>query len=189
MNRSIQATLTVEAFKAKPVYGESSVGSGNQTLYCEFVDAFCRVSPRARAVAISEARDEWRKVRSNPADVRRRIDELNAMAQKAKCASGWKVTISASPQPSSASDTSASDRLGSSSSSASASSTSGANATVRLSSALSSRKLVLSRPHHVDRTFISWSAKIFFMGAYMHLVYVFVWRGGRGIQLKRTSFV
>ena len=130
MKRSIQATLTGEAFKAKPVYGESSVGSGNQTLYCEFVDAFCRVSPRARAIAISEAQDEWRKARSNPADVRRRIDELNAMAQKAKCASGWKVTISASPQPSSSSDRSASDRLGSSSSSASASSTSGANATV-----------------------------------------------------------
>ena len=105
-----------EVFKVKPVYGESSVGSGNQTLYCEFVDAFCRVSPRARAVAISEAQDEWRKVRSNPAQVRPRIDELNAMAQKAKCASGWKVPIS--------------DRLGSSSSSASASSTSGANATV-----------------------------------------------------------
>ena len=52
MKRSIQATLTGEAFKAKPVYGESSVGSGNQTLYCEFVDAFCRVSPRARAVAV-----------------------------------------------------------------------------------------------------------------------------------------
>ena len=65
MKRSIQATLTGEAFKAKPVYGESSVGSGNQTLYCEFVDAFCRVSPRARAVAISEALDEWKKVRSN----------------------------------------------------------------------------------------------------------------------------
>ena len=129
MKRSIQATLTGEAFKAKPVYGESSVGSGNQTLYCEFVDAFCQVSPRARAVAISEAQDEWRKVRSNPADVRRRIDELNAMAQKAKCASGWKVTISASAQPSSSSDRLASDRLGSSSSSASASSTSGANAT------------------------------------------------------------
>ena len=134
MKRSIQATLTGEAFKAKPVCGESSVGSGNQTLYCEFVDAFCRVSPRARAVAISdsEAQDEWRKVRSNPADVRRRIDELNAMAQKAKCASGWKVTISASPQPSSSSDRSASDRdqLGSSSSSALVSSTSGTNATV-----------------------------------------------------------
>ena len=125
MKRSIQATLTGEAFKAKPVYGESSVGSGNETLYCEFVDAFCRVSPRAR-VAISEAQDEWRKVRSNPADVRWCIDELNAMAQKA----GWKVTISASPQPSSSSDRSASDRLGSSSSSASASSTSGANAAV-----------------------------------------------------------
>ena len=109
MKRSIQVTLTGEAFKAKPVNGESSVGSGNQTLYCEFVDAFCRVSPRARAVAISEAQDEWRKVRSNPADVRRRIDELNAMVQKAKCASGWKVTISASPQPSSSSDRSASD--------------------------------------------------------------------------------
>ena len=131
MKRSIQATLTGEAFKTKPVYGESSVGSGNQTLYCEFVNAFCRVSgPRARAVAISEAQNEWRKVRSNPADVRRRIDELNAMAQKAKCVSGWKVTISASPQPSSSSDRSASDRLGSSSSSASASLTSGANATV-----------------------------------------------------------
>ena len=128
MKRSIQATLTGEAFKAKSVYGESSVGSGNQTLYCEFVDAFCRVNPRARAVAISEAQDEWRKVRSNPADVRRRIDELSAMAQKAKCASGWKVTISASPQPSSSSDRSASDRF--SSSSASASSISGANATV-----------------------------------------------------------
>ena len=125
MKRSIQATLTgPEAFKAKPVYGDSSVGSGNETLYCEFVDTFCRVSPRARAV--SEAQDEWRKVRSNPADVRRCIDELNAMAQKA----GWKVTISASPQPSSSSDRSASDRLGSSSSSASASSTSGANAAV-----------------------------------------------------------
>ena len=58
MKRWIQATLTGEAFKAKPVYGESSVGSGNQTLYCEFVDAFCRVSPRARAVAISEGRVE-----------------------------------------------------------------------------------------------------------------------------------
>ena len=110
MKRWIQATLTGEAFKAKPVYGKSSVGSGNQTLYCEFVDAFCRVSPRACAVAISEAQEEWRKVRSNPADVRQRIDELNAMAQKAKCASGWKVTISASPQPSSSSDRSASDR-------------------------------------------------------------------------------
>ena len=110
MKRSIQATLMGEAFKAKPVYGESSVGSGNQTLYCEFVDAFCRVSPRAHAVAISEAQDaEWRKVRSNPADVRRRIDELNAMAQKVKCASGWKVTISASPQPSLSSDRSASE--------------------------------------------------------------------------------
>ena len=52
------------------------------------------------------------------------------MAQKAKCASGWKVTIPASPQPSSSSDRSASDRLGSSSSSASASSTSVAHATV-----------------------------------------------------------
>ena len=40
----------------------------------EFADAFCRVSPRACTVAISEAQDEWRKVRSNPADVRRRID-------------------------------------------------------------------------------------------------------------------
>ena len=110
MKRAIQATLTGEAFKAKPVYGESSVGSGNQTLYGEFVDAFCRVSPRACAVAISEAQDEWRKVRSNRADVRRRIDELNAMAQKAKRASGWKVTISASPQPSSLSDRSASAR-------------------------------------------------------------------------------
>ena len=118
MKRSIQATLTGEAFKAKPVYGESSVGSGNQTLYCEFVDAFCRVSPRACVVAISEAQDEWRKVRSNPADVRQRIDELNAMAQKAKCASGWKVTISASPQPSSSSDRLASDRSSSSSASA-----------------------------------------------------------------------
>ena len=118
MKRSIQATLTGEAFKAKPIYGESSVGSGNQTLYCQFVDAFCRVSPRACAVAISEAQDEWRKVRSNPAVVRRRIDELNAMARKAKCASGWKVTISASPQPSSSSDRKASDRSSSSSASA-----------------------------------------------------------------------
>ena len=71
MKRSIQATLTGEALKAKPVYGESSVGSGNQTLYCEFVDAFCRVSPRACAVAISEAQDEWRKVCSNPAAAHR----------------------------------------------------------------------------------------------------------------------
>ena len=191
MKRSIQATLTGEAFKAKPVYGESSVGSGNQTLYCEFVDAFCRGSPRARAVAISEAQDEWRKVRSNPAEVRRRIDELNAMAQKAKCASGWKVTISASPQPSSSSDRSASDR--SSSSSASASSTSGANATVsarRLSSALSSRKLVLSRPHHVDRTFISWSAKKLFHGClYAFNVCVRLEGGGGGGGSTQTNIV
>ena len=91
----------------------------------------CTVSLSTPSVeSAREAQDEWRKVRSNPADVRRRIDELNAMAQKAKCASGWKVTISASPQPSSSSDRSASDRLRSSSSSASASSTSGANATV-----------------------------------------------------------
>ena len=95
----------------------------------------------------------------------------------------WKVTISASPQPSSSSDRSASDR--SPSSSASASSTSGANATVsavRLSSALSSRKLVLPSASCVHSTsttkscsrqmccssrsfsqiFVkSWSAKIF----------------------------
>ena len=99
MKRSIQTTLTGEAFKAKPVYGSSSVGSGNQSLYCEFVDAFCRVDSRSRAVAVSDAQNEWRKVRSNPADVRRRIDELDAMAKKAKCASGWKMTVSASPQP------------------------------------------------------------------------------------------
>ena len=121
-------------------------------------------SARELAVTISQVQDEWRKVRSNPADVGRRIDELNAMAQKAKCASGWKVAISASPQPFSSSNRSASDR--SSSSFASASSTSGANATVsvRLSNALSSRKLVLSRPHHVDRTFISWLTKKHFHG-------------------------
>ena len=124
------SNLHGEAFKAKPVEGESSVGSGYQTLYCEFVDAFSRVSPQARAVAISEAQDEWRKALSNPADVRRRIDERNAMAQKAKCGPGWNFTISASPQPYSSSDRSASDRLGSSSSSATASSTSGADATV-----------------------------------------------------------
>ena len=35
MKRSIQTTLTGEAFKAKPVCGSSSVGSGNQSLYCE----------------------------------------------------------------------------------------------------------------------------------------------------------
>ena len=185
MKRSIQATLTGEAFKAKPVYGESSVGSGNQTLYCEFVDAFCRVSPRARTVAISEVQDEWRKVRSNPADVRRRIDELNAMAQKAKCASGWKVTISASPQPSSSSDRSASrivlivrigvldiwrecHRVG--------------PFVCRVLS-LSSRKLVLSRPHHVDRTFISWSAKNFFHGClYAFNVCVHLEGGGGSTQ-------
>ena len=120
--------------------------------------------------------------------MRRRIDELNAMAQKAKCASGWKVTISASPQPSSSSDRSASDRLGSSSSYYRPHWRPRHLARmppcrpVRLSSALSSRKLVLSRPHHVDRTFISWSANFFFMGAYMHLMYVFVWRGGGSTQ-------
>ena len=182
MKRSIQATLTGEAFKAKPVYGESLVGSGNQTLYCEFVDAFCRGSPRSRAVAVSEAQNEWTKVRSNPADVRRRIDELNAMAQKAKCATGWKVTISACPQPSSSSDRSASDR------SSSSSSTSGANATVSARSSVECSFLNYfwdpHRPHHVDSTFISWSA--FFHGC----LYVFVWKGGGGgVQLKRTSFV
>ena len=60
------------------------MGSGNQSLYCEFVDAFCRVNSPSRAVAVSDAQNEWRKVRSNPADVRRRIDELDAMAKKAK---------------------------------------------------------------------------------------------------------
>ena len=185
MKRSIQVTLTGEAFKAKPVYGKSSVGSGNQTLYCEFVDAFCRVNPRACADAISEAQDEWRKVRSNPADVRRRIDELNAMVQKAKCASGWKVTISASPQPSSSSDRSASDRLGSSSSSASASSTSGANATVSARSSVECS--VFPRGSSFCQDHIMWTEPLFlgqqnffFMGAYMHLMYVFVWRGGGG---------
>ena len=154
MKRSIQATLTGEAFKAKPVYGESSVGSGNQTLYCEFVDAFCRVSPRARAVAISEAQDEWRKVRSNPADVRRRIDELNAMAQKAKCASGGRLP--SLPVPSHLrhptdrrlTDSDRPHRP---------------HRHVRLSRALSSRKLVLSRPHHVDRTFFLGEQKFFFL--------------------------
>ena len=72
----------------------------------------------APSLSATRAQDEWRKVRSNPADVRRRIDELNAMAQKAKCASEWKVTISASPPPSSSSDRSASDRSSSSSASA-----------------------------------------------------------------------
>ena len=189
MKRSIQATLTGEAFEAKPIYGELSVGSGNQTLYCEFVDAFCRVSPRSRAVAVSEAQNKWRKVRSNPADVRRRIDELNAMAQKAKCAPGWKVTISASPQPSSSSDRSASDR--SSSSSASASSTSGSNATVSARSSVQCSFLNYSwdphTPHHVDSTFVL--GQHFFMGAYMHVMYVFVWRRGGGVQFKQTSFV
>ena len=39
-------------------------------------------------------------------------------------------------------------------------------------------------PHHVDNTYISWSA--FF---HIHVMYVFVWRRGGGFQLKRTSFV
>ena len=182
MKRSIQATLTGEAFKAKPVYGESSVGSGNETLYCEFVDAFCRVSPRARAVAISEAQDEWRKVRSNPADVRRCIDELNAMAQKA----GWKVTISASPQPSSSSDRSASDRLGSSSSSASASSTSGANAAVSARSSVECSFLEEARSikttSYRQNLYFLFSKKNFFMGAYMHLINVCVRLEGGGFN-------
>ena len=182
MKRSIQATLTTETFKAKPADGESSVGSGNQTLYCKFVDAFCRVSPRSRAVAVSEAQNEWRKVRSNPADVRRRIDELNAMVQKAKCASGWKVTISASPQPSSSSDRSASP-------------TSGANATVSARSSVECSFLNYfwdpHRPHHVDSTFTSWSA-FFHRCLYACNVcvrLVVVGGGGGGFQLKRTSFV
>ena len=191
MKRSIQATLTGEAFKAKPVYGESSVGSGNQTLYCEFVDAFCRVSSRARAVAISVVQDEWRKVCSHPADVRRRIDELIAMAQKAKCASGWKVTISASPQPSSSSDRSASDR--SSSSSASAASTSGANATVSARSSvecsfLEEARSVKTTSCRQNLLKISWSAKFFHGCLYAFNVCVRLEGGGGEVQLKRTSF-
>ena len=188
MKRSIQPTLTGEAFKAKPVYGESSVGSGNQTLYYEFVDAFCRVDPRARAVAISEEKDEWRKVRSNPADVRRRIDELNAMAQKAKCASGWKVTISASPQPSSSSDRS-------SSSSASASSTSGANATVSARSSVECSFLEEARSVKTTscrQNLYFLVSKIFFHGclyAFNVCVRLEGGGGGGGVQLKRTSFV
>ena len=154
------------------------MGSGNQTLYCEFVGAFCRVSPRASAIAISEAKDEWRKVRSDPADVRRRIDELNAMAQKAKCASGRKVTISASRQPSSSSDRSASDRSSSSSASA--------RSSVECSFLEEARSVKSTSCRQNLYFFVS--KKNCFMGAYMHLMYVFVWRGGGG-QLKRTSFV
>ena len=190
MKRSIQATLTGEAFKAKPVYGESSVGSGNQTLYCEFVDAFCRVSPRAPAVAISEAQGEGRKVRSNPADVRRRIDELNAMAQKAKCASGWKVTISASLQPSSSSDRSASDR--SSSLSTSASSTSGANATVSARSSVECSFLEEARSVKTtscrQNLYFLVSKKIFFMGAYAFNVCVRLEGGGGVNSNEHRSF-
>ena len=169
-----------EAFKAKPVYGELSVGSGNQTLYCEFVNAFCRVSPRAGAVAISKAQDEWRKVRSNPADVRRRIDELNAMAQKAKCASGVKVIISASPQPSSSSDRSASDRSSSSSASA--------HTSVECSF-LEEARSVKTASCRQNLYFLV--RKNFFLGClYAFNVCVrFDGGGGGGVQLKRTSFV
>ena len=181
MKRSIQATLTGEAFKAKPVYGESSVGSGNQTLYCEFVDAFCRVSPRSCAVAISEAQDEWRKVRSNPADVRRRIDELNAMAQKAKCASGWKVTISASPQPSSSSNRLASDR------------SSSLSASARLSvecSFLEEARSVKTTSCTQNLYFLV-SKNFFHVCLYAFNVCVRLEGGGGGerVQLKRTSFL
>ena len=179
------SNLHGEAFKAKPVQGESSVGSGHQTLYCEFVDAFSRVSPQARAVAISEAQDEWRKARSNPADVRRRIDERSAMAQKAKC--GLDGILPSLPVPSHLRHPTDrrlidSDRPHRPQRRPRLLARMPPCRPIRLSSALSSRKLVLSRPHHVDRTFISWSAKNFFHGAYMHLMCVFVWRGGGGVN-------
>ena len=161
MKRSIQATLTGEPSRPSRSMENRRWGLEIRP-YTVSLSTPSVESARelARAVAISEAQDEWRKVRSNPADVRRRIDELNAMAQKAKCASGWKVTISASPQPSSSSDRSASDRLGSYSSSASASSTSGANAV----SARSSVECSFLEEARSVRTFISWSAKFFFHG-------------------------
>ena len=163
MKRSIQATLTGRP--SRPSRSMENRRWGLEIRPCTVSLSTPSVeSARELAPSLSArpAQDEWRKVRSNPTDVRRRIDELNAMAQKAKCASGWKVTISASPQPYSSSDRSASDQSSSSSASADMARMPPCRP-VRLSSALSSRKLVLSRPHHVDRTFISWSAKKFFM--------------------------
>ena len=160
------------------------MGSGNQTLYCEFVDAFCRVSPRARAVAISEAQDEWRKVRSNSADVRRRIGELITRWRRRRSAR-LDGRLPSLPVPSHLRHPTDrrltdSDRPHRPHRRPRHLARMPPCRPVRLSSALSSRKLVLLRPHHVHRTFISWSANNFFTGAYMHLMYVFVWRGGGG---------
>ena len=133
MKRSIQATLTGEAREAsRPSRSMEIRRWGLEIRPCTVSLSTPSVeSAREFASSLSARRrtSGGRCARISP-DVRRRIDELNAVAQKAKCASGWKVTISASPQPYSSSDRSASDRLGSSSSSASASSTSGAIATV-----------------------------------------------------------
>ena len=194
MKRSIQATLTGEAFKAKPVCGESSVGSGNQTLYCEFVDAFCRVSPRAcvrcryqrGAGRVEECALEsrWREA------AHRRAKRDGAEGEVRVWMEGYHLCQSP------------------------------AIFVIRQIGVWPTRIVLIVRIGVLDiwrechrvgpfvcqvlfprgssfcQDHIMWTEplflgqqKIFFMGAYMHLVYVFVWRGGGGGGSTQTNIV
>ena len=74
MKRTVQTTLTGKVLSRKPVHDLSK--PENDTLYCQFVEAYCRFNdrPRQRAVSVGEAQSEWRKIRDDEAVVRRKLD-------------------------------------------------------------------------------------------------------------------
>ena len=95
MKRTVQTTLTGGFLKKKPLH-RIELG-GNHSLYCKFVDAYCSFDDRPRAVAISEAQEEWRKIRGDTAAVEKRIEklQLRGSGSKESClAGGWSVLTS-----------------------------------------------------------------------------------------------
>ena len=100
MRRStFQTTLTGKLYAPKPVHDESK--AANQSLYCQFVDAYCRFDDRTRATSVREAQTEWRKIREDEGAVRKRIEQFASRASSATAKLGdWAVTVSkAAPQP------------------------------------------------------------------------------------------
>ena len=111
MRRStFQTTLTGKLYAPKPVHDESK--AANQSLYCQFVDAYCRFDDWPPATSVREAQTEWRKIREDEGAVRKRIEQFASRASSATAKLGdWAVTVSkAAPQPTGDGEPPSSDR-------------------------------------------------------------------------------
>ena len=74
----------------------------NQSLYCKFVEAFCRFRDDGsnHAVVVRKAQEEWNSLRDDERAVRRRIEKLESVpTEDSTPKMTWKVTVTSGSEP------------------------------------------------------------------------------------------